>query len=322
MKLSVIVPTHNRVAVLRRTLDRLAAQTLPRDEFEVLVIDDGSDEEQRRTLRQYRAPFAQRLLEKTQGGLASARNLGADHATGEYLHFLDDDVLPDADLLRQHLAAHEAERGPVAVVGALPYPPHVVLDSFLWYLERSGHYDLYKLPKKYPGGQPPLPPMNGNSSVPREAFFRAGRYDESFSQYGSEDLDLGYRLARNGVRFVYNPRAVGYHDHVKDFAQFRRDMEAAGESLIQLYRKYPEIRGPKKIDVLEDRWRDLPGKKKVMKLVFVATLHAPWILVLPRGMIRVAGRRYALRHLLFPLYRWVSYYHYAVGMQRGLAAQR
>jgi GT2 family glycosyltransferase len=322
VKLSVVVPTHDRSQVLLRVLDGLGEQTLPRDAFEVIVVDDGSRPEHREKLRAFRAPYELHVVEKPQGGLASARNAGADRARGSYLLFLDDDVMPDRDLLREHLAAHDSAGRTVAVVGALPYPPHVRMTTFLWYLERSGHYDLYRHPDKYPAGRPPMPPLNGNSSIPRAAFFDVGRYDESFSQYGSEDLDLGYRLARAGIPFVYDPRAVGYHDHVKDFPQFLTDMERAGESLIQLYRKHPDIRGPKKIDIVEDRLRDLPADKKFAKIVLETTARAPWLLALPLAAIRIAGPVYALRNMLFPFYRWVSHYHYAVGMRRAIATGR
>jgi GT2 family glycosyltransferase len=160
--------------------------------------------------------------------------------------------------------------------------------------------------------------MNGNSSIARDVFDRIGKYDESFRQYGSEDLELGYRLARSGVPFVYNPRAIGYHDHTKDFPRFCADMEIAGESLILVYRKYPDIKGSKKIDIVEDRLRDLPGKKKLVKLIMEATFRCPRILGVPRWIIRRLETLPALRHLLFPLYRWVAHYHYAVGMRRAL----
>jgi GT2 family glycosyltransferase len=318
MKLSVVIPTHNRPGTLRNTLAALGEQTLPADRFEVLVVDDGSDEGHRREVRTLGERFEFDLIEKDQGGLASARNRGADRARGEILHFLDDDVIPVPDSLEQHLATHAEATEPIAVVGALPFPPRVELTAFLWYIERSGHYDLYKHPRKYPGGQPPLPPMNGNSSIPRELFFGVGKYDESFRQYGSEDLELGYRLARAGVRFVYNPRAVGYHDHTKNFPQFCTDMETAGASLIRVYRKYPDIKAPKKIDLVEDRLRDLPGKKKLVKLVMETTFRFPWMLGPPRWILRHAGPFYATRHVLFPFYRWVAHYHYAVGMRRAL----
>lgn len=163
-----------------------------------------------------------------------------------------------------------------------------------------------------------MPPMNGNSSIALELFRRVGCYDESFRQYGSEDLELGYRLARAGVRFVYNPRAVGYHDHTKSFPQFCRDMETAGASLIRVYRKYPDIKRAKKIDLVEDRYSELPPDKRKTKIVMELTFAFPWLLAAPWLVVHLLGRIYAARRLLFPCYRWIAYHHYAVGMRRGL----
>jgi GT2 family glycosyltransferase len=321
MELSVIIPTHNRADSLLRTLQALERQTVTGDRFEVIVVDDGSDESQRAGFRELARRFGFTPVEKPQGGLASARNAGAELAQGAVLYFLDDDVEPAPDAVQRHLESHRASDAALAVVGALPYPESTRWTPFLWYLERSGHYDLYRDPSKYPEGRPPLPPLNGNSSITREAFFRVGRYDEGFRQYGGEDLELGYRLARAGVRFVYNPHAVGYHHHLKDFTQFCMDMERAGESLIRIYDRYPEIKQAKKIDVLEDPISTLPAKKKLIKVVMSATLAAPAMLSLPRAGIRLGQGIYALRYALFPLYRWVAHAHYAMGMRRGLASR-
>ncbi len=320
MRISVIIPTHDRAVALRATLAGLEKQTLSRDEFEAIVVDDGSHDSTRAEIRTLKPPFRYTLIEKPQGGLASARNRGSEAAQGEILHFLDDDVVPHERLLEEHLAAHVAAGKPVAVVGSLPYPPHVRMNALLWYLEQSGHYDLYTRPQKYEGGRPPMPPMNGNSSIPRQTFVDIGKYDESFRRYGSEDLDLGYRLARAGMPFVYRAEAIGYHDHIKGFDRLCADMEVAGESLIQLYRRYPEIRAPKKIDILEDPITQLPWKKRVIKLILSTSLAAPWLLGPARVILRRGERHFGLRYALFPLFRWVAHYHYALGMRRGLAA--
>ena len=92
-----------------------------------------------------------------------------------------------------------------------------------------------------------------------------------------------------------------------------------GESLIRVYRKYPDIKAPKKIDLVEDPLASLPRAKKPAKIVMETTFRLPWLLAAPRVVIRLTGGIYAFRHLLFPLYRWVAYYHYAVGMRRALA---
>ena len=131
------------------------------------VVDDGSNAEHRSVMREFTEPYPFIYLEKEQGGLAAARNLGAERAGGEILYFLDDDVMPGPGTLSQHIVSHERAQDPVAVVGSLPFAAGIERSPFLWYLERSGHYDLYEIPDKYSAGRPPLPPLNGNSSVRR-----------------------------------------------------------------------------------------------------------------------------------------------------------
>lgn len=320
MKLSIIIPVYNRDVVLTGTLPALARQTLPAAEFEVVVVNDGSSQLDLGPFSDLEPAFRFTFVSKDHGGLASARNHGAAAAVGEILWFLDDDVVPEPNTARQHLLAHQAASTPSVVVGSLPFPESVRRNPFVWYLDHSDHFDLYRNPRKYKGDGPPLAPMNGNSSIPHELFEQIGRYDESFAQYGGEDLELGYRLTRAGVPFVYNPLAIGVHHHSKDFRQFCTDQERAGESLIHIYRRYPEIGESKKIDIVEGRFLELKGRKKIVRLVLSATMRVPGILGFPGLIIRMFGKRYEMRYLLFPLYRWISHYHYALGMRNGLAA--
>ncbi len=319
MKISVIIPTRNRKDILFDTLSALKKQSLGEDLFEVLIVDDGSSEEHRKILRDHVGKFNYTLLEKEHGGLAAARNLGADHADGDILYFLDDDVIPAPNTLAHHVKTHEIEKNIIAVIGSLPYPKSFKISTFLWYLDRRGHYDLYMNPKKYPGGTPPLPPLNGNSSLPRKVFFDLGKYDETFKQYGGEDLEFGYRLANAGIEFVYNPFAIGYHNHLKNFANFCIDMEKSGESLIMIYRKYPEIKQMKKIDIVEDGFFVLKGRKKIIKAILSITLICPWLLALPKSIIGFGESFFSSRYILYPLYHWVSQYYYAIGMKRELS---
>jgi GT2 family glycosyltransferase len=318
MKLSVVIPTYNRARVLGRTLLALERQTLAGEAFEVVVVDDGSDRVTREALRELTTAIRLRITEKEHGGLAAARNHGARQARGEFLLFLDDDIALQPQALHEHLGAHQAAGEPVVVVGSVRFPPGMEPSALLYYLEKSTYFDLFRDPDKYPQGRPPVLPVPGNASVPRRLFQDAGGYDESFVAYGGEDLELGERLSRRGVRFVYHPRAFGHHHHAKDFDRFCRDMEAAGEALIRLYRKYPGIRASKKIDVVEDSIFDLPGRKKLERLVLQMSLASPWLLDAVGHVLGRLQDRHALRHLLFPLFRWVGHYHYALGMRRGL----
>jgi len=319
MRISVIIPTYNRPGLLRSTLEGISTQSTPRDEFEVIVVDDGSDGDALRQTRAYQPSYLFQLIERPHSGLASARNAGADYASGQLLYFLDDDVIPHPDAVLQHLRAHMQEDEPVAVIGSLPYPDHIQMNAFLWYLQKRAHYDLYQAgDRKYPGGHPPVPPVNGNASIPKGLFMDVGGYDEAFTKYGCEDLDLDYRLVENGSRCIYHPSAVGYHNHAKSFDRFCEDMDRAGESLIRLYRKHPGIRKLKKIDIVEEDLGKLRGKKKMLRLGLSLTLSCPWVLLGPKRMIRSCESVYSMRYLLYPLIYWASQYHYACGMTREL----
>src|SRR5258707_10281865 len=97
--LSVVIPTYNRCASLRRLLDALARQTLSADRFEVIVVDDGSSDGTRELLRTLKTPYALVSIEQPNQGPGAARNRGVRAASGDLILFLDDDVVPMDDLL-------------------------------------------------------------------------------------------------------------------------------------------------------------------------------------------------------------------------------
>ena len=101
---SVIIPTCNRVALLREALDSVAAQTF-RD-YETIVVDDGSTEDLSGLVKSHRV--GPRLIRQTRGGPASARNRGVAAAGGKYLAFLDSDDLWLPTKLEKFVAALEA----------------------------------------------------------------------------------------------------------------------------------------------------------------------------------------------------------------------
>ena len=86
---SIIVPTYNRVELLRRTLESVWAQRFT--DFEVIVIDDGSTDGTREWLAIHGQPA--HVIPQANSGPSAARNAGAKHARGEYLAFLDSDDL-------------------------------------------------------------------------------------------------------------------------------------------------------------------------------------------------------------------------------------
>ena len=310
MKVSVVIPTFNRPDALRRGLDGLAGQTLPADRFEVIVVDDGSGRPPREVVAGFEGRYPVRLLEKPNGGLASARNHGAAHAEGEFLLFMDDDILPCPEFLEAHLAAHEGAPRVVAL-GALPHPAIIPRTPFLYYLERVLHYDLFL---RYGSAENiPLPPLNGNSSIRRVEFEDAGGNDTTFSRYGGEDTEMGYRLLKRGLRFVYAPAARGWHYHVKDYEAYRRDMYSSGVTMVAIVRRYPEVLSRVNLDlVLPDPGPLSPGKR-VKRFLWRFLERRPKAVSALERFLVVASRA-GWGPPLYPFYLVASHYHYARGM--------
>ena len=236
-EISVVVPTYNRLETLAPVLPTLLAQDLAPGQFEVLVCDsnstDGTAEYMTKTCAEH--PNV-RYLPAAYSGRAAARNAGIDAARGEVVLFNDSDIFASPNLLSQHLR-HHRERRKVAVVGL-----EVQVKDYADYLYKREHPDergsLHKPTRKT---LPWLYFLTGNASVRREDLLRVGRFDESFTGYGHEDLELGYRLERAGVTILYEPNAINYHCQDVPHDDQKEKMRLAGRSTVRFYRKHPDF---------------------------------------------------------------------------------
>ena len=121
-KLSVIIPTYQRRDILQDCLNALERQSLDPAQFEVIVVIDGSDDGTTELLVKFKTRFSLSHIWQENQGQAAARNHGANKARGDYLVFLDDDVVADPALLEEHLKLQIALDG-VAGIGNILYEP-------------------------------------------------------------------------------------------------------------------------------------------------------------------------------------------------------
>jgi glycosyltransferase involved in cell wall biosynthesis len=246
---SVVIPTYNRAELLGRTLESLAAQDLPRDAFEVLVVDDGSSDRTAEVARGYGDRLDLKYFFQPDEGwrVAQARNVGIAHAGGEVCVFVDSGVVLSSGCLRAHLDSHQRADGPVAVLGyvygwgregseaedmvrTLDFDAP---DASIELMRRTGRWldvrepfyarhgdDLVRLPAPW------IVYWTCNVSAPTDRLRSVGGFDEQIRSWGGEDIDLGYRLHLDGVRFTLNRSAGSIHyPHAKssahNFAQAR-----------------------------------------------------------------------------------------------------
>ena len=232
--ISVVIPTFNRRETLKTVLPLLAKQTLPPDQYELLLCDSGSTDGTRELVAELAIANLHHILPAENRGRSGARNAGIREAKGEFVLFTDADIIPSENLLAEHLRLHRA-RPHCAVVGL-----EVQVDSIAEYEQvRDNPYDQGRhMHGRTDKEMSWLFFLTGNASAPRQALVDVGLFDENFTVYGHEDLELGYRLQKAGYPIRYNSTAVNYHWHPVPFEERCDKMRHSGVATRRFYDKH------------------------------------------------------------------------------------
>jgi GT2 family glycosyltransferase len=206
--LSIVLPTYNRLERLQRVLAALEEQDFPRDRFELIVVSDGAEDGTNDFLKNVVTPLQLRPIFQRNQGVAAARNHGVYRARGPIVLFIDDDVVPESCLLTEHWRTHTGHDGDIVLLGPMLTPAGFVMSPWV-------SWEQAMLLKQYENmlngrWQPTARQFyTGNTSLAREHIMAAGGFDPAFRR--AEDVELAYRLADRGLRFIFNPNAIGYH---------------------------------------------------------------------------------------------------------------
>jgi GT2 family glycosyltransferase/glycosyltransferase involved in cell wall biosynthesis len=244
LRVSVVVPTHNRKEKLLTCLDALARQSVLPQEFEVLVVDDGSTDGTGEALADRNFPFTLRYYWQERSGPGAARNYGIEQAAGELVLFIGDDILADVRLLEEHLLAHAASADPgIAILGHIDWPDVMPKNAVMRYV--CGDAALQFAYTLIPG----LSALDhrffytSNISLKREFLLNAAdagiRFDPCFRHAAFEDSEFAFRLMPRGLKIRYAAPARAVHDHSMDLDTFAAREVRAGEMAVVFYRKHP-----------------------------------------------------------------------------------
>lgn len=230
--LSVVIPYGGIARHLAATLWSLAAQTIPPDGVEVIVVRCPAAEPMPPAVDEVGARLDLRVVDLARTGFApaSSRNLGIAAASGDIVVSIDDDMVVGPTFLARHRGAHEAAATPVAVIGPrrfirLPAEEPLGDDLFtrLWALEnvrgsgssRGGQVHDWRWHEARRLDVHPHPYhcfLGCNASYPRALALAVDGFDERFDGcYGYEDVAFGARLFSAGARIAWLPAAIGLH---------------------------------------------------------------------------------------------------------------
>ncbi len=214
LSFSIIIPTYNRPEQLKACLEAISGLNYPHDRFEVIVVDDGSSA----SLEPLVAPFRNRLdiklFTQKNAGPASARNLGAINAKGEYLAFIDDDCIASPNWLK--VLADTLTENPACLVGG-----HTI-NALTGNTFSTSSQTLVNYLYTYYNARVDQSRFftSNNMALSATLFEKIGGFDVTTLRATAEDRELCDRWLHQGYEMNYKPNSVVYHSHFLDFRSF------------------------------------------------------------------------------------------------------
>lgn len=286
-KISVIIPTYNRATLLYYSLLSLTKQSVVSSDFEVIIGDDGSNDDTRSIVSSFESSLNLKYVYQPDEGYrpGSVRNKCMQWAEGGVYLFIDSGVILSSACLAEHLGFHEQNETSRSAIGYVfgfdhneesekelcrlinPLNPDLTIQQFRqtgMYLDvRENHY------KKYNDKIDELPApwfyfWTCHVSVPADRIAQIGLFDESYdTKWGVEDLDLGYRLHQSGERLVLLRSAQAIHyPHGKDKAARKAE---GYENLLYFRTKFDSIEVR---TFLERYYEESNGLKDLNEMIF------------------------------------------------------
>jgi glycosyltransferase involved in cell wall biosynthesis len=200
-KISVIIPTFNSVKELTKCLESLKTQTISNENYEVIVVDDGSTDDTKNVVAKYPIKY----FYQQNRGPAAARNQGVSNAQGEIVLFTDADCEPQPNWIEEMIKPMEDPQI-VGVKGAYKthqkeLVPRLVQIEYEHRYERMKKFKYIDFIDTYSAG------------YRKGIFLKYKGFDERYPKASVEDQEFSFRLSKDGHKMVFNPNAVVFHKH-------------------------------------------------------------------------------------------------------------
>jgi len=288
VKVSVVIPAYNAQQTIAETVKQSVAQAKGPMEVEVIVVDDGSDDDT--------AKFAESagatVIRQENAGPAAARNQGWKSATGQVICFTDADCVPAAGWLENLLAGFtDGQVG--AVAGS-----YEIANSSSW-LAHWVHQEIIERHKR----MPPFVRAFGsyNVAIPRYVLQATGGFDPEYRRASGEDNDLSYKIIKKDWRIAFRPQAKVAHYHPERVWQYLQEQYRHGFWRAKLYQDHPEMIRGDDYTRLRDRLEPIfvLGILACAILAVFGVIGSSWPLLVLLGA-------YTAIHLSWPISWWLG----------------
>ncbi len=240
--MSVIIPTYNRIKLLPGIVEAWrkvhACTSYP---YEIIFSDDGSSDCSVEFLETVK-DLPLRVLRNAHGGASSARNAAIRAARGERLLIVGDDIYPDPEILNIHIELGK-KRGPmVGILGIVHWHEKLEINHLMYHITDIGN-EQFSYNRLIDGTYVDFRHFYScNLSVSRSLLLSEEViFDERFSEYGYEDIELGYRLSLRGMKLYFTTSAKGDHYHPYTAAGFCRRQISAGRMAVVFAEIHPGV---------------------------------------------------------------------------------
>lgn len=236
MIISIIIPTNNRKFFLENCLKSLWNQTYPQNQYEILVVDDGSTDGTGAIVKGLKAIKNLKYFYQPHRGLSEARNLGVKSARGKIVAFIDDDCVADKNWVSLIVKTYRRSSPKVGGIGGQvfvgTYKKNIIA--------RAGQAMLNYSVSRHKKGNEVLFLLGSNFSFRKEVLNKIGYFDRDFRTAG-DDTEFAWRLVKAGYKLIYEPKIKVEHFQRNTLISFWKQNIEYGTSLCLSKRKHPDL---------------------------------------------------------------------------------
>jgi glycosyltransferase involved in cell wall biosynthesis len=241
----IIIPTYQNSALLSRSASSLFLQTIPSGwQTRLIIADDGSTDPTLSVAKKLQAPHSWDgtvVVSGSHVGAAGARNRGFKKAKADIVIFLGGDILLRPGALAAHLNFHrQHNKKEYAALGAIKWDPRLRPSPLMEWMMHGGTQNNFDAIL----GQQLVDPKHyfyGSFISLKRSMLSENPFSVKYQSYGWEDLDLGRHLARQGLKLIFLPSAIGLHHHSYSTKNIYHRQLSIGQNLVIYQQRYPKI---------------------------------------------------------------------------------